>query len=113
MLAGLDPAAPAVSKLLGLLQGRLAEGKLFLDDLLDVAVFYRQTPLSALMAVPAGVSETSERAQEEEAGGGVAEVWRQEEEGDGSDSCGGGTPEPDMLAQHIAAHQPREQEMVA
>lgn len=52
VLAGLDPAATAVLKLLGLLHRRIEERgcrKLFLDDLLDVAAFYRETPLAVLL----------------------------------------------------------------
>jgi hypothetical protein len=149
VLAGLDPAASPVLKLLGLLHRRIEERgsrKLFLDDLLDVAAFFRETPLAVLLqlqsqavaveaaAVAAVVEDAGqgdavdrdsfEAAQQQQllgadAGGSVAEVWR---EGDGvsedgrpcagvgegsvdGEQWGGGTGEY-VFAQHIAMHKP-------
>lgn len=145
VLAGLDPAASPVLKLLGLLHRRIEERggrKLFLDDLLDVAAFFRQTPLAVLLqavaveAAAAVAAELEVAGQQEavdrdspeatqqqqrllgtDAGGSVAEVWREgdvaSEDGDpcsgeGSgegEQWGGGTGE-DVFAQHIAMHKP-------
>lgn len=115
MLAGLDPAAPAVVKLLTLLQQRVeARGgaKLFLDDLLDVANFFRQTTMAeqmqqqrqqaategAVAAAAAADGEVQESevhrgrqqwcAGDDAAGaGGRAdeEVWREGDEADGGE----------------------------
>lgn len=148
VLAGLDPAASPVLKLLGLLHRRIEERggrKLFLDDLLDVAAFFRETPLAVLLqlqsqavAVEAAAvaAELEDAGQQEavdrdsleatqqqqrllgtDAGGSVAEVWREGDvasedggpcSGEGSgegEQWGGGTGE-DVFAQHIAMHKP-------
>lgn len=94
MLAGLDPAAPAVLKLLGLLHRRIEEGgrcRLFLDDLLDVAAFYRETPLAVVLQQQCHAA-AAEAAEVQVEGGEEAEQW------------GEGTGQ-DMLAQHIALHK--------
>lgn len=55
VLAGLDPAAPPVVKLMGLMQERAAgraaahgEAKLYLDEFLGVVCFFREKPLEVL-----------------------------------------------------------------
>jgi hypothetical protein len=120
VLAGLDPAASAVLKLLGLLHRRIEERgcrKLFLDDLLDVAAFYRETPLAVLLQLQSQQAAKAAVAgsEDEQQLVGGAEVWvqeqssaaaageRSEEEEEGAWGDGNGQ---DMLAHHIAQHTP-------
>lgn len=125
VLAGLDPASPAVLKLLGLLHSRIegvAGSKLFLDDLLDVAAFYREQPLAEMLqqqsqaASTAAAHATAGDAAAAAGGDGqeqlvceqpedMADVWQQEsiEPQAASDVEGS---EADMLAYHIAQHRP-------
>lgn len=128
VLAGLDPAASAVLKLLGLLHKRIEERgckKLFQDDLLDVASFYRETPLAVMMQLQSRAAAGEAAAVEAEQQGAQlesgrsAEVWQEESalsaaasaagsklgQGDESESgvWGDGNGQ-DMLAHHIAQH---------
>lgn len=135
VLAGLDPAASSVLKLLGLLHRRIEERgcrRLWLDDLLDVVNFYRETPLAVIMqlqsqaaaaesaAVEAAeaVSEQHSAQLSEQQEDRTAEVWQEQSavnsaagsmlghaEGSRSAVWGGGNGE-DMLAHHIALHRP-------
>lgn len=82
VLAGLDPAAASVVKLLGLLQERIAraagsgvEARLHLDEFLGVVCFFRQQPLEVLQheqvqqaAADAAAREAAAAAAEEEGG---------------------------------------------
>ena len=123
VLAGLDPADSAVLKLLGLLHQRIEErgrGRLFLDDLLDVAAFYRETPLAVVLqlqchaaaAVAAGAADEVEAAAgqlESRDRDSAAEVWQEGSqsgqcEGEAAEQWGDGTGQ-DMLAHHIAQHR--------
>jgi hypothetical protein len=130
VLAGLDPAASSVLKLLGLLHRRIEERgcrKLYLDDLLDVVNFYRETPLAVIMQLQsqaaaveaaAAVSEQHSAQLFEQQEDSAAEVWQEQSaassaagsklghaEGSRSVVWGGGNG-GDMLAHHIALHRP-------
>jgi hypothetical protein len=123
VLAGLDPASPAVLKLLGLLHSRIqgvAGSKLFLDDLLDVAAFYREQPLAEILqqqsqaASTAATHATAGDAAAVAGGDGqldseqlqdAAEVW-QEESMEQQAASEVESSEADMLAYHIAQHRP-------
>lgn len=125
VLAGLDPASPAVLKLLGLLHSRITEGagsKLFLDDLLDVAAFFREQPLAEMLlqqsqAASAAAADATAGDAAAAAGGHVqeqlgseqledaAEEW-QEEGMEPQAACDMEGSEADMPAYHIAQHRP-------
>lgn len=129
VLAGLDPAASAVLKLLGLLHQRIevrGTSKLFLDDLLHVANFFRAQPLAvtlqlqqqavdqqaAAVEAEAAAEEVKAEAAAATAAEAAAEAWQEEEEEEeeaadaGDGGPWGAACEQDMLAQHIALHRP-------
>jgi hypothetical protein len=105
VLAGLDPAAGFVVKLMGLLQERIArsaaaagstaDARLHLDEFLGVACFFRQQPLEVLQhkqvqraAAEAAAREAAAAAVEEHGEGdeqqqheGGQEEWQEHEEG--------------------------------
>jgi hypothetical protein len=125
VLAGLDPASPAVLKLLGLLHSRIKEvagSKLYLDDLLDVAAFYREQPLAERLLqqsqAASGAAADASAGDAAAAAGGdgqeqlcseqvedAAEVW-QEESVEPQAACDVEGSEADKLAYHIAQHRP-------
>ncbi|WIA29326.1 hypothetical protein OEZ86_011831 [Tetradesmus obliquus] len=103
VLAGLDPAAASVVKLLGLLQERIAraagsggEARLHLDEFLGVVCFFRQQPLEVLeheqvqqAAADAAARAAAAAAAEEEGGEEEQqqceegqESWQEHAEGD-------------------------------
>jgi hypothetical protein len=129
VLAGLDPAASSVLKLLGLLHRRIEErgaNRLCLDDLLDVVNFYREIPLAVIMQMQsqaaaleaAAVSEQHIAQLSERQEDSAAEVWLEQSAASSGTSSklghaggsrsavwGGGNGE-DKLAHHIALHRP-------
>lgn len=121
VLAGLDPAASVVLKLLGLLHRRIEERgcrKLFLDDLLNVAAFYRETPLAVLLqlqsqqvAAATGVGDGRAGDRQQTCCSSGAEVWVQEQSSAAGELSveeelwGDGNGQ-DMLAHRIAQHTP-------
>jgi hypothetical protein len=96
VLAGLDPAAVPVLKLLGLLQERITraagssgEARLHLDEFLGVVCFFRQQPLEVLQheqvqqaAAEAAAREAAAAAAEEH---GEDEVQQQQQCEDGQE----------------------------